>query len=282
MAKVLAEELSDALKIFENPKFWVTRDRDGEPNIALVMTWNVFEEDTLIYGDFMTYKTRQNIEADRRMALLVMTMNLDSWLIKADFEEFHRNDEYYEFIAMTPLFRYNQYTNARAAGVAQAIWASENFRVGKVSVLTSFLRAKRKRGRVPVVTTQEGNMPYNVRSRFDKMAAVKILSFVDDDGYPRAFPALGMVSASDNTLVVDRAEERRRGFSLKDGQRVAISLVTMEPQVFQVKGTFHELDPKTGYVLLDRVYVCSLPRPGERVDIPHLQRVELPKSDDSE
>ncbi len=274
MAKVLSEDLADALRVFENPKFMITRDKHGEPNSALVMTWNVFKDDTLIYGDFMTYKTRQNIEADNRMSLLVMTMGLDSWLIKADFESYHRNDEYYEFIAMTPLFRYNQYTNARAAGVAQATWASENLPVGKLSVLTSFLKAKRQRGKVPVTDTKEGNMPHNIQTRFNKMAAVKVLSFVDDDdGYPRAFPAFGMAAASTNTLVVNRGEEVRRGFSIADGQRVAISLVTTEPQVFQVKGTFREIDAKTAYIQLDRVYVCSLPRPGERVDIPQVQRV---------
>ncbi|MHA1770029.1 MAG: pyridoxamine 5'-phosphate oxidase family protein [Candidatus Thorarchaeota archaeon] len=274
MAKVLTEELTNALKVFENPKFMITQDKNGEPNSALVMTWNVYKDDTLIYGDFMTYKTRQNIESDNRMALLVMTMNLDSWLLKADFESYHRSDDYYEFIAMTSLFRYNQYTNARAAGVAQAIWASENFRIGKLAVLSGFFKAKRQRGKVPATPTEEGNMPQNVLTRFNKMATVKVISFIDeDDGYPRAFPAFGMAAASSNALVVNRNEEIRRGFVLKDGQRVAVSLVTMEPQVFQVKGTFREIDTKTGYIQLDRVYVCSLPRPGERVDIPQVKRV---------
>ncbi|MHA1734787.1 MAG: pyridoxamine 5'-phosphate oxidase family protein [Candidatus Thorarchaeota archaeon] len=276
MGRVLSEGLVEALRVFENPKFMATRSREGEPNIALVMTWTVFKDDTLVYGDFMTYKTRQNIEEDHRMSLLVMTMGLDSWHVKTDFEGFHRADEYYEFIAMTPLFRYNQYTNARAAGVAQAVWASDNFRIGKLSVLTAYLKSKRSRKRVPEISTSEGNMPRNMVERFNRMDTVKVVAFVNDDGYPHAFPALGMVAASQNTLVFNRNEEKKRGCSLSDGQRVAVSLVTMEPQVFQVKGTFRELDDTTGYVLVDRAYVCSLPRPGERVDVPMLRRVETP------
>jgi hypothetical protein len=46
--------------------------------------------------------------------------------------------------------------------------------------------------------------------------------------------------------------------------------VTLEPAAFQLKGTFHEINESTGYIRLDRVYACSLPRPGVRVDIPML------------
>jgi hypothetical protein len=106
------------------------------------------------------------------------------------------------------------------------------------------------------------------------MAAVKVLAFIDEDGYPAAFPEFGMLPASNNAVIVKRTEEKRRGFSLRDGQRVAISLVSLEPAAFQMKGTFHEIDENNAYVVLDRVYACSLPRPGVRVDLPMLSRVE--------
>ncbi|MCK5642303.1 MAG: hypothetical protein KAJ19_15965, partial [Gammaproteobacteria bacterium] len=258
MDRILSDDLVKALKIFENPKFLVTKNVDNEPNIALVMSWTVYEGDTLVYGDFMTYKTRMNLEAgNSEMSLLVMNTDLDSWLIKANFEGFNQNDEIYEFMAMTPLFRYNQYTNARAAGVARAIWASSNSPISKVSVLTSFTKAKLAKGRIPQETTEEGNMPPNVGSRFDRMAAVKAIAFVDDAGYPIAFPALGMMTAGRNRLVVNRGEELRRGFHIPDGQRVAVSLVTLEPTAFQVKGTFREINSKTGYIEVDRFFACS-------------------------
>ncbi len=278
MANVIIEDLARALKVFENPKFMVTKDSNDEPNVALVMSWDVYEKDRLVYGDFMTYKTRKNLEAGNiKMSILVMTLDLDNWLIKADFESFHRNDEYYEFMAMTPLFRYSQYTNARAAGVADAVWASNNLRICKLPILSSYLKAKRARSKVRVSPTEEGNLPLNVRKRFDMMAAVKVLAFIDDDGYPVAMPCMGMVSAAPNALVVNRGEEKRRGYSLKDGQHVAVLLVTMEPQVFQVKGTFRIIDDNSAYIQLDSVYACSLPRPGERIDVSPLKRVEVLK-----
>jgi hypothetical protein len=66
---------------------------------------------------------------------------------------------------------------------------------------------------------------------------------------------------------------KRRGLELKDGQRVAVSLVTLEPAAFQVKGTFRVISDSVGTIDIDRVYACSLPRPGVRVDIPMLERV---------
>ncbi len=272
---ILDHELVEAMKIFENPKFMITKDSNDEPNSSLVTSWTVYDGNTLVYGDFLTEKTRKNLNAgNSQMSLLVMTMGLDSWLIKADFESYHHNDEIYEFIAQTPLFRYNQYTNARGAGVAEAISSSEKYGISKLSVLSSFLKTRFAKGKVPVEESDEGNMPKNIYDVFSQMAAVKFLAFIDEDGYPAGFPEFGMLPAASNTIVMKRIQEKRRGYNLHDEQRVAISLVSLEPAAFQLKGTFHEIDEDTAYVKLDRVYACSLPRPVVRVDKPMLTRLE--------
>ncbi len=259
------------MKEFEVPKFMATKDSEGEPNVVPVLSWTVYEGNTLVYGDFMTFKSRKNVNnGNSQMSILVFATNLDSWLIKADFESYHRNDEIYEFIAQTPLFRYNQYTNARGAGVAEAIWSSQKYSISKLSVLSAFLKAKIAGRKVKTEETVEGNMPINVQQRFSQMAAVKIIAYISEDGYPVAFPEFGMIPVSSNRIVVKRGEETRRGFALRDGTRVAISLVTLEPAAFQLKGYFREIDASTGYIEIDRVYTCSLPRPGARVDIPML------------
>ena len=274
-ASILENELVEAMKIFETPKFLITKDENGEPNSSLIMSWTVYEGNTLVYGDFLSEKTRMNLnEGNSEIAIMVFTMGLDSWLIKADFESFHWNDEIYEFIAQTPLFRYNQYTNARGAGVAEAISSSDKFGISKLSVLSSFMKTKLAKGKAPMTETIEGNMPMNIFKVFSQMAAVKVLAFIDEDGYPAAFPEFGMLPVSTNTVVMKRSEEKRRGYSLRDGKRVAISLVSLEPAAFQMKGTFHEIDENTAYVTLDRVYACSLPCPGVRVDLPMLTREE--------
>jgi len=267
----LKQDLIDAMKTFETPKFMATKDSSGEPNVVPVLSWTVYEGNTLVYGDFMTYKTRNNLNnGNTKFSILVFTTDLDSWLIKADFESFHRNDEIYEFIAQTPLFRYNQYTNARGAGVAEAIWASEKFGISKMNVLLAFLKAKLASRKVPIQESNEGNMPLNVFNRMSQMAAVKIIAYISEDGYPIVYPEFGMLPVSSNRIVLKRGEEKRRGFSIKDGSRVAVSLVTLEPAAFQLKGNFRVLNDSTGYIELDRVYTCSLPRPGARVDIPML------------
>jgi len=268
---ILNQELRDAIQIFMTPKFMITKDSNNEPNVALVMTWTLYDENRLVYGDFMTMKSRENlINGNRQMSVLVFTLGLDSWLINAQFESFHRNDDVYEFIAQTPLFKYNQYTNARAAGVAEAISVSPKYSISKLAVLSSFIKTKLAARGIPTEETYDGNMPKNVYDAFSKMAAVKVLAFVDDSGFPAAFPEFGMLPVSTNTIVVKRKEEKRRGLLLHNGQRVAISLVTLEPAAFQLKGTFHEVNNSTGYIRLDQVYACSLPRPGVRVDIPML------------
>jgi hypothetical protein len=275
VTEILSEELTETLKPVENPKFMATKDNTGEPNIALVLSWTVYPDGKrLVYGEFMNNKTRKNLEAgNNELGLLVMTTDLDNWMIRADFESYHRNDEIYEFIAMTPLFKYSQYSSARSVGVAHPLWSSPNYKISKVSVLSSYVKAKLAARKIPTSKTDEGNMPRNVLERFGLMAAVKAIAFVEDDGYLSLFPSFGIVPVSSNRLVVHRSEEKRRGLELKDGQRVAVSLVTLEPAAFQVKGTFRVISDSVGTIDIDRVYACSLPRPGVRVDIPMLERV---------
>lgn len=267
----LKQDLIDAMMTFETPKFMATKDTSGEPNLVPVLSWIVYQGNTLVYGDFLTYKTKNNLNnGNTQFSILVFTTNLDSWLIKADFESYHRNDEIYEFIAQTPLFRYNQYTNARSAGVAEAIWTSEKYSISKMNVLSAFLKAKLASRKVAVQETNEGNMPLNVFNRMSRMAAVKVIAYISEDGYPIVFPEFGMLPVSSNRIVLKRGEEKRRGFSIKDGSRVAVSLVTLEPAAFQLKGNFRAINDSTGYIEIDRVYACSLPRPGVRIDIPML------------
>ncbi len=275
MVEILSEELVETMNILENPKFMATKDDTGEPNIALVLSWTVYSDrKRLVYGEFMNNKTRKNLEAgNNELGLLVMTTDLDNWMIRADFESYHRNDEIYEFIAMTPLFRYNQYTRARSVGVAHRLWSSPNYKISKLSVLSSYVKVKLAARKIPTIKTDEGNMPRNVMERFNRMVAAKVIAFVEDDGYLSLFLSFGIIPVSSNRLVVHRSEEKRRGLEIKDGQRVAVSLATLEPAAFQVKGTFKVIGDSVGIIDLDQVYACSLPRPGVRVDLPMLKRV---------
>lgn len=271
--RTMSDELVKTLSILETPKFLGTKDSTGTPNVSFITTWTVYDKTRLVYGDFLSWKTRQNLESgNKQIGILVMTTSLDSWMIRAEFESFHRNDAVYEFIAQTPLFRYNQYTNARGAGLADPLWVSQNYKISKVSVLTSFMKAKLAARKIPCVGTVEGNMPPNVHERFAKMTSVKALCYVADDGFPVVFPAMGMTAASKNQLVMDRGEEKRRELAIKDGQEVAVNLVTMEPAAFQVKGIFREVNDRIAYVQIKSVYAGSLPRPGVRVDIPLAKR----------
>jgi hypothetical protein len=193
VTEILSEELTETLKPVENPKFMATKDNTGEPNIALVLSWTVYPDGKrLVYGEFMNNKTRKNLEAgNNELGLLVMTTDLDNWMIRADFESYHRNDEIYEFIAMTPLFKYSQYSSARSVGVAHPLWSSPNYKISKVSVLSSYVKAKLAARKIPTSKTDEGNMPRNVLERFGLMAAVKAIAFVEDDGYLSLFPSFG-------------------------------------------------------------------------------------------
>lgn len=61
--RILDDELVNVMKIFETPKFMITKDSNEEPYSSIVMSWKVYEGNILVYDDFLTNKTRMNLNS---------------------------------------------------------------------------------------------------------------------------------------------------------------------------------------------------------------------------
>jgi hypothetical protein len=258
-----APGLIEALKGEMTPKFLASRNSQGTPNVVPVISTLPADDkpDTLFFGNFLLRKTIKNLEQDRRLGVLVITPQLHGWMLQADFEEFQRTGTYVNQQMSSALLRYNAYTGIRNAGVMHVRSMLGTFRIPKVLVLMDYLLARLARVGETAPGHDGATIPLPVRQEFKKMAAVKVLCWVGEDGYPIVVPALSLQPAGAQSLIC------WRGTRLPEppqGAQVAANILTAEAVSYQVKGRWAG-GARTGTIETHEFYAGGPPIPGGRL-----------------
>jgi len=250
----------------ETPIFLATLDEQGRPNCVPVVTILPYENDTLIFGDFMLNKTRRNLLADPRVGVALFSGAFEGWSIKGTFLGFETEGDNFDFMNRTPMFRYNAYTGVRAAGVIRIEDISVRMTLSKWRMLNGLARAKA--GAFFMRTANARCMPRQVEEKFGRISAIRALAFEDADGFPRAVPMLACLAAGPNRLVMADHFLRRYETDIRIGDEVAVSVLTPEAISYQVKGWYKGKKAGVSVIDLTECYSASPPLVGDRLDVP--------------
>jgi hypothetical protein len=262
--------LVEALSGEMTPKFLASRSAEGMPNVVPVTSVMPAGdvEDRLIFGNFLLRKSVGNLDADARVGILVITTDLEGWILQGDFQGWQRTGPYVERLNSTDLLRYNAYTGIRNAGVIQVRTVLRHFRLSKLRVLADYLVA-RAGARPPALSDGAVAMPRPVQQGFSPLTAIRVLAFLDGQGYPLVVPVLSLQPAGERALVC--AEGLAAGLlePLSAGSPVAASLLTPDIVSFQAKGRWlgsrRVLGAPVGGMTVAAVYAGGPPIPGQQV-----------------
>ncbi len=262
----LQPDLRTALAGEMTPKFLATLDEAGRPNCVPVISITPYDDETLVFGEFLMQKSRANLLKCDKVGVAVLNEAFEGWSLKGTFLGFETSGEHFEFVNRLPMLRYNAYTSVRAAGLIKVEGASERKSLSKARLLFEFLRASA----VAAVSGARGNgkccMPRQVEEKFRRMSAVRAMAFVDANGFPRAFPVMACVAAGPNRLVAGDPLLSAHVPSMPDGAEVAVSIITMDPIAYQVKGHYRGKRRGEAVIELTECYSASPPLLGERLD----------------
>lgn len=252
------------------PKFLATRSADGVPNVVPVTSIMPAGDvdDRLIFGNFLLRKSVNNLDADPRVGILVITTDLEGWVLQGDFQGWQRAGDYVDRIMNTDLLRYNAYTGIRNAGIIQVREVLRHFRISKLRVLADYALA-RLSARPPDKLDEATTMPLVVRQKFSPMTAVRVLAFLDRAGHPLPVPVLSLQPAGEQALVCAAGLAADWLEPLPAGASVAASLLTLDVVSFQAKGRWlgsrHRLGAPVGTMAVTAVYAGGPPIPGRQV-----------------
>lgn len=269
LTETLGDELIEALHGEFTPKFLATQDASGKPNVVPIISLDAYDGRTLIFGELLIWKTRENLSADSRVAVAVVTEDLRVWTVRGRFREFVTTGPHVETMNAKEIFRYNAYVRISRVAVIDVEAVTGAWRFTKLGVAAALLQSKaaaRHAGR------QGGKMlPKRVAEKFARTQSVKVLAFQDATGHPTVLPALSLVPSRSDVMVFGLRGIERPMRDLKTGSPIAASVITMDPVAYQVKGAFagERRTPlgRVGQLLVQEVYSASPPLSGERIDL---------------
>lgn len=249
------------------PKFLATRSAEGIPNIVPCISLLPAEdqEDILFFGNFLLRKSIKNLLEDRRLAILVVTQELQGWILKGDFIEFQQTGPYVDQQKSSSLLRYNAYTGVRNVGLIRLLSIEGTFTISKLQVLKDYWLARMaaiRRGNGQKTLSCPGLIiPLAVRLEFARMAAVKVLAWIGPDGYPQVIPSLSLQPAGQGRMVY-----RKKTGALSPAAQalVAANILTSEAISYQTKGRWSESD-RLGVIQVEEIYAGGPPYPGGRI-----------------
>lgn len=283
--------LLQALTHEMTPKFLATRSAASVPNVVpctSTMPAGGAEEHTgnrLIFGNFLLRKSVDNLDEDPRVGILVITTDLEGWMLQGDFQGWQRTGPYVDRLNSTDLLRYNAYTGIRNAGIIEVRSVVRHFRISKLRVLADYALARTARvAGLPASPLDGGDpsqvgsdrplqpavtMPPVVQEKFSPMTAVRVLAYLDDEGYPLAVPVLSLQPAGESALICAEGLAADLLEPLPAGTPVAANLLTLDIVSFQAKGQWlgsrRFLGAPVGAMAVTAVYAGGPPTPGRKV-----------------
>ncbi|MCS7139101.1 MAG: hypothetical protein N3F04_02300 [Candidatus Nezhaarchaeota archaeon] len=255
----------EAFNLERAGKFLATISEDKEPNVVPILSLRAFDEETLVFGELMMLKTKKNLIKGCSVCVCVVTDRLENYIATGIFEGFERVGKYYNFISEVPLFKYNPYMGARAAGVIKVkeVWQVERAK-SKLKTLIDVFATK-------FLSLREGERHLHplIAEKFNRINAVKVLAYLER-AQPIVVPTMSMRAAAAGSKLVFGISSTEI-YGLKAGERVAASVLTMDATAYQVKGVYEgeerTLLGRVGVINVSEAYTLTPPRPGEKVPL---------------
>ncbi len=244
---ILSEKQVTMLHNLTTVKFLATADKNGRANVAPILTTDYYQEDLLAFGDFIMWKTRQNLLENNRVAILVMDERLEYFTLKGTFTGFETKGEAFEFVNGSPLLKYNAYTGVRSAGLIRVDTVSPNATLCKLRIIRELITG--------ALAGKKMSVNRVVGEKFERLKALKALAFPREGGL--AVVPVPVIRIEGDTMIFRHPDCPSDVFA-------ALTVITMDPVTYQVKGT---LTRKGGICRLkvDEIYAGGIPVPGRRI-----------------
>lgn len=254
----------------EVAKFLATASAEGEVNVALIVSQTPTEEGRIVFGDFMMVKTKKNLSENGRVASLAITPKLEMAGFKGDVGEWLDTGPYIDLVNSIGFFRYNAYMgihNVAPIDIREMLPLAPKVSFLKVGVDFADIRA---RGGLRAADTSGGvDVPVPVRKKFESIMSIKVITLMDEDGYPNIFPLFSTHFKNPSTLVF-KVTSYNAGIKRFDVPcRVALNVLTLDLFTYQLKGELtrfeRSLGLEFGVVRVEETYSSIPPFCGERI-----------------
>ena len=271
MVTTLSERQTAILAGDMQPKFLASINAAGQPNVVPLLSIVPLEPGRAAFAEFMIWKTKANLLETGRTAFLALDGKLNYVTATGRFTGFTKAGPVFDAMAIQSMFRFNPYNGLRAAGTIDIETVEAEGQIPTLGLVASHLKA----GRLAKAAARAGAgarpaagaavarlatsrvMPVQVAEKFSRLKAIKAIAWPVAGGV-KVLPAAGVAPIGRGGLLI---ADPAVASAVPDGSRGAVSVITLDPNAYQVKGTARVWRGAL-VVEVDEVYTAAPPVPG--------------------
>ncbi|MBI9075257.1 MAG: hypothetical protein JEZ02_07595 [Desulfatibacillum sp.] len=253
-----------------------TINPQGQPHITLITSLQAGGPRQVIWGQFTQGQSKIHVKSNPRTAFLILTLDRKIRTGKALWKEEKKTGPEFEMYNEKPMFRYNAYFGIHTVHYMDLLekQGPKGLPLARLGAAIAATRLTGKAGKAP---RELGVLKPWSQSLFNRLDALKFISWIGEDGFPVIVPILQCMAPSDSRLVFSPLAYSSQLKTLEKGRDVAIFGLTMKMEDILVRGFFRGFFRKRGMSIgmidINWVYNSMPPVSGQVYPVTELKPV---------
>lgn len=211
---------------------------EGLPHMSLLTSIMAPAPAKLTVGEFCKGESKAYMREARKTGFAVLTLDKKIWRGKALWTHLRKEGPEYEVYNSQPMFRYNTYFGINTVHYLDLKETTSGAALPMASIIRSALLTRFAKSAAAVSRTGRV-LTYFGESLFNRLDALKFLSFIDGDGFPVVIPVIPCQAADGGRLAFHPGAFASDLNKLQPGTTLAVFGLTMQMENVLVRGVFN-------------------------------------------
>ena len=219
---------------------------EGLPHVSLITSMMAARSDQLTLGQFCIGLSKLYIQEKPDISFLVMTMDKQLWRGRARWTHLRKEGPEYQRYNEIPMFRYNTYFGINTVHYLDLIEVAGPDPLPMPRIIISAMLTRLAKGAAATGSTERVLLPF-AEELFNKLDALKFISYLNADGFPMIIPVIQCQAADSRRLVFGHGAFGNELLRIPAGSKVAVYCLTMGMENVLVRGTFQGFNRIRGF-----------------------------------
>ncbi|MHA1167782.1 MAG: hypothetical protein ACTSRU_08175 [Candidatus Hodarchaeales archaeon] len=251
-------------------KLIATIDPRGWPHVTMISFNRAKTPTQVVWGQFVEGLSKKFVRENPKQGIFYMNAEMPFKFVqvKVDLDHIRHEGEDCDQFSRGAMLRYMTYTNVHTCYYSNVRAVTDVRKMGLGGIvkgsLTDLIAKGGGKARNP-----EDKLTTFGHSIFNQMTSVKVISYIDSDGYPILIPCMGLRAPDRSRLIFPLSQFKADLEQIPRSSKVSVYVVVsenLELTNMLVKGTFTGFSKfrrfKYGVIEIDEIYNSMPPLPG--------------------
>ena len=241
-----------------------TVNEEGLPHLTLISTLRASSPTELVFGQFAEGLSKVNIRKNPKVSFLILTLDRNTWRGKAKFTRTEKSGKEFDLFNNLPMFRYNAYFGIHTVYYLDLVeqYGKEPLPMG--SVVQAALKTLAAKMIAPKKGKNEVLNPWT-RQLIDKIANLKFLAYIAEDGYPVIIPVIQAQTSGTEHVIFAASAFNEDIRAVPANTTVAFFCMSFDMEDVLLRGVYRGIQRiggvQCGSISVDWVYSPMPPKP---------------------